>query len=228
MKNIFLLVAGLLFSTLLSAQRIGKIIFTASGQVECIEMELPEDVVLQVSKDGQIIKWGVNRYAGYTNMIQEKLDPYVGRVDKYSDLDNEAFRGKVRSIGTIPITYYASYDNDAYKGKIRSIGTLAFDYFLLQENEAFKGNIKKIGSSDVTWYSSFDQEDLRGKLKSIGYTNISYYTAMDDKIIKGKVKDIGGNTYQYYTSFDRKELQGLLKQGNYMRSINGIKFLLRN
>lgn len=209
------------------AQQIGRVLFTKNGQLESIEMELPETVVLKLSKDGQISQWGANRYAGRDEILREKLDPYVGRVEYYRENDNEAFRGKIRSIGTIAITYYASFDNPAFAGKIKSIGSLQFDYYTLQDNEAFKGNIKRIGNADIAWYSTFDLDDLKGKLKSIGNTSITYYSSLDDTFIHGKVKSIGGSTYQYYTSFDRKELRGLLKTGQPVRTVNGIKYLVR-
>lgn len=227
MKKILVSFFIIFLSTWASAQQIGRVIIKKDGQFESLEMELPETVVLKLSKDGQISQWGANRYAGREDILREKLDPYVGRVEYYRKNDNEAFRGKVRSIGTIPITYYASFDNPAFAGKIKSIGNLQFEYYTLQDNEAFMGNIKRIGNADIAWYSTFDLDDLKGKLKSIGNTSITYFSSLDDKAIRGKVKSIGGSTYQYYTSFDRRELRGLLKSGQPVRTVNGIKYLVR-
>lgn len=216
------------FTMMLHAQKINRVVFTKDGQLEAIDFELPENVILKISKDGQITKWGANRYAGHDEMLREKLDEYVGRVEYYKANDNEAFAGKIRSIGTITLTYYASFDNPAYVGKIRSIGNNNFDYYTLQDNDAFKGNIKSIGSQTFQWYSTFDQADAVGKLKSIGNTSISYYTALDDKFIKGKVKNIGSSVYTYFTSFDQKELRGYLKSGQSLNLINGIRYMIRN
>lgn len=228
MKKIVLAIASLIILQVTSAQRLSRIIFTNTGQLEAIEYELPENVILKLSKDGNIMSWGVNRYAGRDDIIREQLDPYVGRVEYYTDNVNEAFRGKIRSIGQVTITYYASYDNPAFAGKIQSIGRNNVDYYTLQENEAYRGNIKSIGSDRFDWYSTFDLDDLKGKLKSVANNAITYYSSMDDKYIRGKVKSIGGLTYTYYTSFDRQELRGYMKSGQAIRTINGLKFMVKN
>lgn len=228
MKKLFLAATFLLSTSLLYAQKLNRVIFTKEGQLESFEMELPENVILKISKDGQIINWGANRYAGHDEILREQLDPYVGRIEYYNQGVNEAFRGKIRSIGTVTITYYASFDNPANVGKIASIGREQFTYYTLQENEAFRGNIRSIGNNTIEWYSTFDMDDFRGKLKSVGGTAITYYTMLDDKFIGGKVKRIGNSNYTYYTSFDQRELRGFLKNGQPFRVINGLRFLVRN
>lgn len=228
MKKIIAFLFALLIIQYADAQRLSRIVFAKTGQLEAIEYELPENVILKLSKDGQIMSWGVNRYAGREDIIREQLDPYVGRVEYFDNNANEAFRGKIRSIGQVTLTYYASFDNPANAGKLQSIGKNTISYFTLQENEAFRGNIKSIGNDQFDWYSTFDLDDLKGKLKSVANNSISYYSSMDDKYIRGKVKSIGGSVYTYYTSFDRQELRGYLKSGQTNRTINGLKFMVKN
>lgn len=228
MKKIFFLLLSSFILYAAQAQRLSRIVFNNTGQLEAIDYELPENVILKLSKDGNIMSWGANRYAGRDDIMREQLDPYVGRVEYYPNNVNEAFRGKIRSIGQVMITYYASYDNPAFAGKIQSIGRNNFNYYTLQENEAFKGNLKSIGSDQFEWYSTYDLDDYKGKLKSVANNAITYYTSLDDQYIRGKVKSIGGSVYTYYTSFDRKELRGYLKTGQVISTINGLKFMVKN
>jgi hypothetical protein len=211
-------------------QRLAKLTFADNGNLEVISFELPEAVIINVSKDGSIVKWGVNRYAGREVQIYEdKLDEYTGRVEYYRSTDNEAFRGKIKYIGTTAFTYYASYDIESLRGKLRSIGTTIIDYYQNYEDAAFKGNIKKIGNFDFAWNSSFDNEALKGKLRSVGATNIDYFPSFAEKAFAGKIKSIAGNNFTYFSQFDSKEYpRGKIKTGAQIQYHNGIKYFIRN
>src|SRR6476661_7849296 len=107
MKKVFLVA----FATMLVAQAISqslsKIILTETGNLTAISFDLAENVVVNVSQEGSLGDWGIDLYKGRYEMNRPKLDPYTGRVEYYTENDNEAFRGKIKYIGKTLITYYA-------------------------------------------------------------------------------------------------------------------------
>jgi hypothetical protein len=229
MKRLIFSLAATLFLVPAFAQSINKITIGQSGDIESIGFEVDNDVILNISPDGNIINWGWDVYKNRGGENYEgKLQPYVGRVEYYGDNDNEAFRGKIRSIGRSTITWYASYEGDAFKGKIKSIGSSAIQYNDSYVDEAFRGKIKSIGGNAVTWYASYNNEAYRGKIQSLGSTQFSYYSSADDQAYKGRLKNLGGTSFTYYSSLDRVEYRGRIKTGTQIQVINGIKYFVKN
>ena len=228
MKEIFLALLITNAFVPATAQTISRINLAADGNISLI-IGLDEDVFLYLTKDGNLSKWGFDKYAasGVEN-YRDAVVNYEGRTEYYTDNDDAALRGKVKYIGKTMVTWYASYDNDAQRGKIKSIGNINFDYYQGYENEAFRGNIKNIGQKGVTWYSSFDNKAIKGKLKSLGTTNFTWYTSLDDVATSGKIKNIGAASFTWYSSFDRSEYRGSMKSGAPAQYVNGIKYIIRN
>lgn len=226
MKKKFLSIAALFIIQLAVAQHISRITITGTGQVDVFAIGLDENVQLYLSKDGHISKWGFDRYIGFQENYNSELEPYVGRVEYYTQNDDEALRGKVKYIGRTLLTYYASYEHEALKGKLKAIGTLNLEYYLPFEDAAFQGNLKFIGRNGVTWYGSYESKDLRGKLKNIGPTLLTYYGSFEDKAFIGKIKSIDRFSFTYYSSFE--QYSGSMKTGNTTITANGIKFYLRS
>ena len=229
MKKIFFTLSALLLFMVAFSQPISKITISNNGNMESIGFEVETNVMLNISAYGHILNWGWDVYKdrGGENYTGE-LQNYVGRVEYYTINDNEAFRGKIRTIGRTTLTYYASYEGDEFIGKIKSIGNNNIQYYFNYDNEAFKGKIKSIGSHSVTWNASYTNEGSRGKLKSLGSTQFEYFNASDDKAFKGKIKSINGFAYSYYSSFDRQEYRGSMKTGMQLQFINGIKYFVKN
>ncbi len=226
MKKIFLAITTLFFFVPGFSQGISKITIAGKGNVDVISFGLDENVQVYVTKNGSISKWGFDKFIGYQENYEGILEPYVGRVEYYTQNDDEALRGKVKYIGKTVLTYYASYENEALKGKLKSIGSTNLDYYLSYEDEAFRGNIRSVGLNSFTWYSTFDNVDLRGKLKSVGPTVLAYYSSFEDKAFRGKVKSIDRNVFTYYSSFEL--YSGSMKTGTQVLNANGIKYFVRN
>ncbi len=226
MKRIFIAIA--LFFALSSAtgQTVSRISITGSGHVDMFAIGLDENVQIYVSKDGHISKWGFDRYIGFQENYNGDLDPYVGRIEYYTQNDDEALRGKVKYIGRTLLTWYPSYENDELKGKLKSIGSIKFDYYRIFDDEAFRGNIKMMGRKTITWYGSYENSDIRGKLKTIGPTILTYYGSFEDIAFRGKIRSIDRFTITYYSSFEL--YAGSIKAGAQILNANGIKYYLRN
>ncbi|MBS1754053.1 MAG: hypothetical protein R2765_12180 [Ferruginibacter sp.] len=208
------------------SQSLSKITIAGRGQVEVFAFALPENVQLYLTKDGNILKWGFDKYIGYQENYNNDLEPYVGRVEYYTQNDDVALRGKVKYIGNILITYYASYENDALKGKLKAIGPTSIDYYLNYDDEACRGYIKKIGSLAINWYASYENADIKGKLKNVGATLLSYYGSFEDKAYRGKIKSIGQYNITYYSSFEL--YSGSMKTGNTVMNVGGVKYYIKN
>ena len=227
MKKAFLFLFLIALFSSAFAQRIVKVSILNDGQFDRVSFDLGESVLLHLSKDGQITKWGVDVYAGRDDNYNDRLDEYTGKTGYFAATDDSAYRGKIKFIGRTYLSYYASYENVLLQGKLKSIGNITIDYYQPYENEAFRGLIKNVGQQLFTWYGSFDNEALRGKLKSMGNTSLNYYTSFDDKLIRGRIKSVGPSTYTYYSSFDKPEYRGSLKTGAQTVIVNGIKFFIR-
>jgi hypothetical protein len=227
MKTIYTICLLLCLVQASTAQKIVKVSIQNDGHFDRVSFDLGESVLLHVSKDGQIVKWGVDVYTGRDDNYMDRLDEYTGKTGYFAATDDSAFRGKIRFIGRTYFTYYASYENELLKGKLKSIGNINIDYYLPYENEAFRGLLKNVGQQLFTWYSSFDNEGLRGKLKSIGNTSLNYYSSFDDRLIRGRIKSIDRASFTYYSSFDKPEYRGSLKTGSQTTIVNGIKFFIR-
>ncbi len=227
MKNIYLLLSFSFFCLYIQAQTISKVKITGTGEIEKIAFDIGESVILNISKEGSLLSWGVDNYLGSrVENYQDKYLEYTGKTTFYNENDNEAFRGRIKSIGATTITYYAQYEDEMLRGKIKSIGRITFDYFSSFEYQVYKGYLKRIGDMAVTWYGSYDNAAFTGKLKSLGITGLTYYASFDDKLIKGKIKSIGGSTYSYYSSIDRPDYRGGFKTGSPVSFVNGIKYFI--
>lgn len=226
MKKIFSVAFVLLFCVAVSGQRISKITITGTGAVSDIVVGLDENVQVYFSKEGQITKWGFDRFIGYQENYNDLLEPYVGRVEYYSENDDAALRGKVKYIGRTLISYYHSYEIEALRGKLKSIGSLSMGYYLAYDDKAMAGSLKNIGQQNIAWYASYENEGLRGKLKGVGPTSIAYYGSFEDKAFRGKIKSIGSNNFTYYSSSE--QYSGSVKSGATVVTDNGVKFYVRN
>lgn len=227
MKKIFFAVAILFFSHGLSAQKLGRVSLLNDGQFDRFTMELGEDVIVHISKDGQIGKWGIDPYIGRDDNYQDRIDAYTGKTGVYGDTEDPAVAGKLKFIGRNYITYYTSYENAFLQGKVKSIGNQQFSYYMDYDNEAYRGSIKSIGSNIISWYGALDSEYFKGKLKSVGSTALTYYGATGDVITRGRIKSIGSAQYSYYGSFDQKDFRGNIKSGPRSFVSGGIRFYLR-
>jgi hypothetical protein len=225
MKKIFLIATALVFSITVFGQRISKIIITGNGTVNDIVLGLDENVQVYISKDGQISKWGFDRFIGYQENYNDYLEPYVGRVEYYSQNDDVALRGRVKYIGRALVTYYPSYEIETLRGKLKSIGSVSMDYYQSFEDKAMAGNLKSLGGQSITWYPSYENEALRGKLKTVGPTSLVYFGSFEDKALRGKIKSIGSTSYTYYTSFE--QFSGSMKNGSSIVNANAIKYYIR-
>ena len=226
MKKIIFTVAAAFILQIGFGLSISKITLSGNGQVDVFAFGLDENVQVYLTKDGNISKWGFDKYIGYQENYYGNLDPYVGRVEYYTQKDDEAIRGKVKYIGKTLLTYYASYENDALKGKLKAIGSINLDYYLSYDDAAYRGNIKTLGRQAVTWYASYENADLRGKLKTVGPTTLSYYGSFEDKAFRGKIKSIDRFTITYYSSFE--QYSGSMKSGSSIMNANGVKYYLRS
>lgn len=227
MKAIFTtLILSLLLLPAMS-QKISRITLMNDGNFDRIEFDLGESVVLYVSKDGKIIKWGANIFGNRDDNYMDRLEEYTGKTGYFEPTADSAFRGKIKFIGRTYFTYYSSYENEFLQGKLKTIGNMFIDYYLAYENETFRGNIKNMGPNGFAWYSSFDNEGSRGKLRSYGSTPFTYYSSFDDVAMRGKIKSIGSTSYTYYSSFDRPEYRGSFKTGAQSTFVNGTKFFIR-
>jgi hypothetical protein len=226
MKKTLIYLLIIFSSTTTIGQKLIQVNIKGNGTLDVFMISLDENVQLYLTKDGSLSKWGYDRFMGIQENFGGQLDPYVGRVEYYTQNDDAALQGKVKYIGRTMLTYYTSFENETLKGKIKTIGSISFDYFLNYEDAAFKGNIKKIGQQNVAWYSSFDNEGYRGKLKTLGSTSFTYYSFFEDKAFRGKIKNIGGNSFVYFSSFEN--FSGSLKSGSMVSTINNIKYFVLN
>jgi len=228
MKKILVAIAFLLCSIAGISQKVNKITLADNGSSSIITFALDENVVVSISQNGNLVEWGVDRYAGRLDNIQRKLDEYTGRVEYYTENDNEAFRGKIKYIGKTLITYYASFDNQFFAGRIKAVGSQNIEYYNNFDETASQGKIKQIGQMPFSYYSSFDNEAYKGKIKSAGSVAITYYSAIEDKGFAGKIKSIGGNNFVYYSSQEAQVgLRGMLRTGRQVQIINGVTFWVK-
>jgi hypothetical protein len=229
MKNIFILIAFFCLSHVASAQRIHKIILSDKGATTTTCFLLNENVVIYLSQEGEIKEWGVDLYSDRpADYVNRKITPYGGRVEYYTEKDNEAFRGKLKYIGNVMITYYASFDEKSMVGKIKSIGTNTMSYYTAYDDPSAQGKLKSIGRMNFAYYSSFDNDAYKGKIKNAGSVGFTYYSSTDDKAYSGKIKSMNNMPFTYYSSQDRVGLRGVQKSGNQLQVINGITYWIKN
>ena len=90
MKKIVFILAAAFFFIPAFGQNISKITITGSGQVDVFAFGLDENVQVYVTRDGRISKWGFDRFIGFMENYNNELEPYVGRVEYYTQNDDEA------------------------------------------------------------------------------------------------------------------------------------------
>ena len=228
MTKLYFIIVFTFLLTPASAQRLAQITIDNSGHSDIISFLVDETVIVNMTRDGKIIDWGIEYNTLRTSMYPGKLQKYMGREEYYPSTDNEAYRGKIKYIGRTPFTYYSSDENEAFKGKVKTIGSNFLDYYASYDNAAFKGNLKNAGPVSFTWYSSFDDETYKAKIKTVGTTTLTYYGLMDDKAYRGKVKNIGRSLFTYYSSYDRPGYSGIIKTGSPILYNGGIKYFIKN
>ncbi len=229
MKKIYLFVLSTTLVLNTFSQRLSKVIISGNGSTSVFSFLLNENVVLNISQDGSIAEWGVDRYAGRpVDYIQRKLEGFGGRVDYYNEKDDSAFRGKIKFIGTTQIKYFASYDRVELIGKIKSVGPINFDYYTMLDDAMLTNKVKSIGSANINYYSSFENAAIKGKIKSYGSVSMTYYNSLDDKAFAGKIKTLGSSSFTYYGSQERTYSPGSVKLGNQIQVVNGVHFFVNN
>ncbi|HSK11924.1 MAG TPA: hypothetical protein VK907_01860 [Phnomibacter sp.] len=220
---ILLVIAGVAIS-----QDLSQVTIQGGKSFRHFGIAIDRQVLLRISDDGKILEYGMEeRSLRNPNFFSPKLQPFLGRVDKYDNHIDSMIQGKVRSIGTANITYYPSNEDESRRGKIRTIGTLMLDYYDYRSNEAQKGKLKQIGRNMIDYYAPFENEAIKGKLKTVGPTNITYYTSFDDKAIAGKVKTIGANNYTWFTSTEQQRMGGALKSGQQRAVANQVTYIIQ-
>ena len=225
-KNILL--ALMLINSSAFAQRVHKMILADKGASIVTGFLLNESVVVYVGQDGSISEWGIDRYADRAgDQIPRKLETYGGRVEYYTDKDNESFRGKIKYIGNTMITYFASFDDKDKAGRIKTIGTIPFNYFTTYDDPSSKGKLRMVGKTAYNYYTNFDNDGFKNKIKSVGSVGFTYFATTDDKALVGKVKSVNNKPFTYYTSQDQPNLRGVLKTGNLTQVINGVTFRIK-
>jgi hypothetical protein len=55
------------------------------------------------------------------------------------------------------ITWYSSYDNEALRGKLKSVGNTQLNYYSSFDDKAFRGKLKSIDGYQYTYYSSYER-----------------------------------------------------------------------
>jgi hypothetical protein len=209
-------------------QRLAQITIDNRGNSDIISFLVDETVIVNISKEGKIVDWGIENNTERTNIYPGRLDKYMGKEEYYPSTDNEAYRGKVKYIGRTSFAYYTSDEGEALKGKVKTIGTNLFDYYTSYDDPAFKGYLKNAGTVSFSYYRSFDNEAYKGKIKTVGTTTLSYYGSFDDKAYKGKIKSIDRSLFTYYSSYDRNEYRGILKTGSQIIYNGNIKYFIKN
>jgi hypothetical protein len=228
MNRHFIVIILLFSRSLLPAQELSQVSFSAGSKLSYFSLLTDRDVLIRISEDGNILEWGIEVQSfRMKDYYAPRLQPYPGRVEYYGPEADSVFRGKVKSIGSAVITYFEAYEAAEKVGRVKSAGRLFFDYYGRYDNKVFQNKIKFIGNLAIDYYSSFDDLALQGKLKSVGSTPITYYSSFDDKFIRGKIKSIGSVNYQWYTSLDRQGYGGGLKSGPLRQYTAGVLYILQ-
>ncbi len=154
------------------SQKLAQMAFSDGSTFSYFSFIVDQDILIRISDDGRLIEWGREIQSLRSDFYATKLEPYLGRVEYYEHESDSAIRGKVRSIGSISITYYRSYETETNVGKLRTIGSQLLDYYTSFENETIRGKLQFIGGFTLTYYPIYEDEGFRGKLKSLGSTAI--------------------------------------------------------
>lgn len=229
MKKLVVTIVISAFAFTAFSQKLSKVTISNNGNNIMAAMLLEQNVVIAISQDGMIAEWGIDKYADRrADYIERVLEKFEGRVEYYKDNDNEAYRGKIKFIGSVQIKYYDSFEDEMLAGKIKSIGAVSFDYYNKYEDVTSKGKLKSIGAVTFAYYSPYENEAYRGKIKNAGNVAITYYSSLDDKAYAGKIKTMNGGTFTYYSSQDTNFPIGAMKAGRQIQYINGVSYIVRN
>src|SRR5262245_11290314 len=174
MRRLFTVIALSLLTSSAFSQKLSQVTISAGTTFSYFAFLTDQGILLRVTDDGKLSEWGTELLSERGNYYDQKLQPYLGRIEYYGQEADSAFRGKVRSIGTCNFTYYGHLDDVTRVGKLKSIGTLLLDYYTNFDNAAYRGKLRFIGSLVVEYYSLVDDEAYRGKLKSIGGSPITW------------------------------------------------------
>lgn len=227
MKRILILFVMAVSGFTASTQDLGQVGFNNGTTIKHLSLMLDDGLLIRLDDQGKIMEWGYEVKADRYEYYSPKLQPYMGRIEYYTNDVDSAFRGKIRSIGTCMFTYYSKFEDSTRIGKLRTAGRVMFDYYSKYDNINLRGKLRMLGNRQIQYYSEFENESYRGKIRSIGSTEITYYSSFDDKQIRGKVKSIGGNSYQWYTSTDGKGSYGGLKVGAFRQNIAGVTYIIQ-
>lgn len=222
-----LIICSFILPVFCPGQSLSHVYLSGGSQLVYFGFLTDQQIFIKVSPQGKLLDFGMEVTQGRFYNEPGRLEPYMGRVEKYGAQHDSVFSGLIKSIGTCGITYYGSFDRQELAGKIKSIGSLQLDYFESIDNEAYAGKLRSAGSISFSYYSSFDNEAFRGNLKSVRNNQLTYYSSFDDKLIRGKIKSIGTFRYEWYTSFDRRGFGGSLKSGLMSQLIDGINYIIR-
>ena len=96
MKKLSFTMSFILLLTSAFAQRLTQITLTNSVSSDIISFLVDETVIVNMSKDGKIIDWGVENNNLRPNNYPGKLDKYMGLEEYYPSTENESYRGKVK------------------------------------------------------------------------------------------------------------------------------------
>jgi hypothetical protein len=225
MCKILTLLCFVLFGAAVYGQKLGQVNLQHGGSLNFFSIQTDQNVLIRISSDGKVLEWGTEALSDRGNYYAAQLQPFMGRVEYYSQESDSAFRGKIKSIGSCYITYYGAYDEVAKRGKLKSMGQLNMDYYGTYDEKSLQGKLKQLGNLSIDYYRQYENEAIRGKLKAIGSTAITYYTTFDDRFNAGKLKTVGATSYTWYSEYDRA--RGALKSNNYRQNISGILFILR-
>ncbi|MGZ8550502.1 MAG: hypothetical protein ACXWV2_07565, partial [Chitinophagaceae bacterium] len=165
MRKLLSALAFLLIGVCAWSQQLSQVTFSGASSLSYFTFITDQDILIRVSEDGKLMEWGTElRSERSSNYYAPKLQPFMGRVDYYSQEADTILRGKVKSIGTCMLTYYGSYEKDSKPGKLKSIGSAGLDYYTQFENAAFKGKLRFAGPLVLEYYPSLENEAFRGKL----------------------------------------------------------------
>ena len=64
MKHIYLLLNFSFFCLAIEAQNISKVKINSNGEIDKIAFDIGESVIVNISKEGSLLSWGVDNYLG--------------------------------------------------------------------------------------------------------------------------------------------------------------------
>src|SRR5436190_831794 len=120
MYKLFAAILFFCISTCISAQRLSQVTFRDATNFSYYSFRCDYDVLIRVTDEGRIIEWGIERRAERFDYYDPKLQPYMVRIEYYTQVEDSAYRGKIKSIGSIVYTWYSSFDRSDQRGALKS------------------------------------------------------------------------------------------------------------